>query len=125
MFEGITPLSQCATALRIPTTGSDALQIWRIEDRDMCPDYNPGDLVEVSFNRSDLATLRAGDTVVIKTPGGSQILRYFTPLVEGHFEAKAATGTGYGELTTFKMDLQIIGVVIKHLRYCRSRSLND
>lgn len=124
MFEGIEPGLQGPTTLRMPAPNSADVQVWRIEDRDMCPDYNPGDLVEVSFNKVDLANLRAGDTVVIKTPGGAQILRYYTPIVDEHFEARAAT-PGFGELTTFKMPLQVVAVVIKHLRFCRARCMND
>ena len=124
MFEGIAPALQGLTALRMPAATSADVQIWRIEDRDMCPDYNPGDLVEISFCQVDLDDLRASDTVVIKTPGGAQLLRYYTPIVDKHFEARAAT-PGFGELTTFKMDLQVVAVVTTHLRFCRTRGMND
>lgn len=119
MNEGITPIPADAMRLHIQSERTESSQIWRIEGTDMSPDFNPGDMIEVSFHERDLASVRAGDPVVICTPSGTQMLRYYTPLDGEHFEARAATGSSYAELNTFKMPLKVIAVVVQHLRFCR------
>lgn len=93
--------------------------VWMIEDDSMSPDYNPGDYIAIDFSPQSLQELMAGEAVIVETSGGAKILRYYTPLADGHFEARPAASR-YGSISTLHMQLHVRAVVQAHLRLRRA-----
>lgn len=103
-----------------PVDFGEGAVVWRVEDDSMSPDYNQGDYIAIDSNPSALEELAAGEAVIVETSGGTKILRYYTPLADGHFEARPPAGSRYGSLSTLQMQLQVRAVVQAHLRLRRS-----
>lgn len=103
-----------------PVDFGERAVVWRVEDDSMSPDYNPGDFIAIDSNPAALKDLAAGEAVIVETSGGSKILRYYTPLADGHFEARPPLGSRYGALSTLQMPLHVRAVVHAHLRIRRT-----
>lgn len=103
-----------------PVDFGEGAVVWQIEDDSMSPDYNPGDFIAIDSNPSALKDLAAGEAVIVETSGGTKILRYYTPLADGHFEARPPAASRYGALSTLQMPLHLRAVVQAHLRLRRS-----
>lgn len=103
-----------------PVDFGDSAVVWRVEDDSMSPDYNQGDFIAIDSDPATLNNLAAGEAVIVETSGGTKILRYYTPLADGHFEARPPAGSRYGSLSTLQMQLQVRAVVQAHLRLRRS-----
>lgn len=103
-----------------PVDFGDSAVVWRVEDDSMSPDYNQGDFIAIDSDPATLSDLSAGEAVIVETSGGTKILRYYTPLADGHFEARPPAGSRYGSLSTLQMQLQVRAVVQAHLRLRRS-----
>lgn len=103
-----------------PVNFGDGAVVWRVEDDSMSPDYNPGDFIAIDSNPSALKDLAAGEAVIVETSGGTKILRYYTPLADGHFEARPPASSRYGALSTLQMPLHLRAVVQAHLRLRRT-----
>lgn len=119
---GADVMSGAVTAngeLSVPIDFSDETVVWKVENDEMSPDYNPGDFIAVDSDPSVLANLTAGEAVIVETGSGSRMLRYYTPLADGHFEARPPASSRYGVLSTLQMALQIRAVVAAHLRVRR------
>lgn len=102
-----------------PVDFGEGAVVWRVEDDSMSPDYNPGDFIAIDSNPSALNNLTAGEAVIVETSGGTKILRYYTPMVDGHFEARPPSGSRYASLSTLQMQLHVRAVVQAHLRIRR------
>lgn len=102
--------------LSVPLDFSKETVVWKIENDEMSPDYNPGDFVAIDSDPNALANLAAGEAVIVETGSGSRLLRYYTPLVDGHFEARPPASSRYGVLSTLQMALKVRAVVAAHLR---------
>lgn len=105
--------------LAAPVDFSEGAVVWRIDDDSMSPDYNPGDFIAIDSSPESLELLAAGEAVIVETSGGTKILRYYTPMVDGHFEARPPTGSRYASLSTLQMQLHVRAVVQAHLRIRR------
>lgn len=110
---------KAAGELSAPVDFSNDTVVWAIEDDAMVPDYNPGDLIAVDCSADALTDLIPGDAVIVETPAGSQLLRYYTPLADGHFEARPTPGSRFGVLSTLQMALHVRAVVAAHLKVRR------
>lgn len=102
-----------------PVDFGEGAVVWRVEDDSMSPDYNQGDYIAIDSNPSALEELAAGEAVIVETSGGTKILRYYTPLADGHFEARPPASSRYGALSTLQMQLHVRAVVQAHLRIRR------
>lgn len=105
--------------LAAPVDFAENAVVWRIDDDSMSPDYNPGDFIAIDSSPESLEMLAAGEAVIVETSGGTRILRYYTPMVDGHFEARPPMGSRYASLSTLQMQLQVRAVVQAHLRIRR------
>lgn len=105
--------------LTVPVRMSDGTVFWQVEDDAMSPDYNPGDFVAVDFDAGSIQSVMPGEAVIVATPSGSHLLRYYTPLAEGHFEARPPSSSRYGSISTLQMALKIKAVVVAHLKVRR------
>ncbi len=105
--------------LAAPVDFAEDAVVWRIDDDSMSPDYNPGDFIAIDSSPESLEMLAAGEAVIVETSGGTRILRYYTPMVDGHFEARPPMGSRYASLSTLQMQLQVRAVVQAHLRIRR------
>lgn len=105
--------------LAAPVNFGEGAVVWQIEDDSMSPDYNPGDFIAIDSNPTALKGLAAGEAVIVETSGGTKILRYYTPLADGHFEARPPASSRYGALSTLQMQLHVRAVVQAHLRIRR------
>ncbi|MCH8180225.1 MAG: S24 family peptidase [Proteobacteria bacterium] len=105
--------------LAAPVDFSEGAVVWRIDDDSMSPDYNPGDFIAIDTSPESLELLAAGEAVIVETSGGTKILRYYTPMVDGHFEARPPAGSRYASLSTLQMQLHVRAVVQAHLRIRR------
>lgn len=102
-----------------PVDFGNSAVVWRVEDDSMSPDYNQGDFIAIDSDPATLNDLCAGEAVIVETSGGTKILRYYTPLADGHFEARPPAGSRYGALSTLQMQLHVRAVVQAHLRLRR------
>lgn len=102
--------------LSVPLDLSPETVVWQVRDDSMSPDYNPGDYIALDSAPDVISTIRPGEAVIVETSGGTQMLRYYTPLADGHFEARPPALSRYGALSTLQMPLRVCAVVLAHLR---------
>lgn len=112
-----------AGELVAPVDFGEGAVVWRIEDDSMSPDYNPGDFIALDDRPATVSGISAGEAAIFETSTGTKILRYYTPLVDGHFEARPPHGSRYAALSTLQLTLRIKAVVQAHLRVRRSPAL--
>lgn len=108
-----------AGELVAPVDFGDGAVVWRIEDDSMSPDYNPGDFIALDDRPASVSGISAGEAAIFETSTGTKILRYYTPLVDGHFEARPPSGSRYAALSTLQLALRVKAVVQAHLRVRR------
>lgn len=108
--------------LSIPVDFSNEAVVWKVEDDSMSPDYNPGDFIALDSDPEVVNSIQPGEAVIVETPSGSQMLRYYTPLADGHFEARPPSSSRYGSLSTLQMTLRVRAVVLAHLRVRQRRT---
>lgn len=108
--------------LSIPVDFSSETVVWKVSDDSMSPDYNPGDFIAIDSDPSVVDSIQPGEAVIVETASGTQMLRYYTPLADGHFEARPPSTSRYGSLSTLQMKLRVRAVVLAHLRVRQRRN---
>lgn len=112
-------------AIVAPAGFCESTIVWTVQDESMSPDFNPGDFIALDPREDALQGIQAGEAVIVETNGGTHLLRYYVPLVDGHFEAHPSQRSRHGVLSSMHIPLKVRAIVTAHLRLRTTRGITS